>query len=387
MKRKILVVSTSFPGLTDNTKHLGGAAFLGREVNMLANQRMDIDVLMPAIKGAGALERSKNITLIRNSYPMMNFNPGFNLMPQHGRLSILAKISQVLMAIFMTLRVRRLAKKNNYDLIWSNWLQVGVICKIANLFLDTPHICTIRGSDVRESKPWAIRLMRSLVPNILNMYEDDPELRRWIEKYNFKEWKVPNVYDAKNLIHKPTYPQKIVVVGRLDGEKSSLRLKGLGDGLITTLQLVLEKAPDIEVVFIGDGKRKKTYQMQLANYGDRVKFLGWLTNFDEHLEAASLVIGAGGLNGVTMDCTPYSIPVIISKNLTGTLWQNDRTCYTYDPADNNDWYQVIIKAIRNPKKTKAMAITAATEIESFALQQEDAAPHWHSTLEDFIKNQ
>lgn len=385
MKKKILLVSTSFPGLYAESRHLGGAAFLLTEAKALTSQGYEVRVIMPSVKGTLDFEAAQGIEIDRVSYPLMSRNPGYNSKPQHGRLSVVEKISQIIMALFLMFRVAKTINKDRYLLLWSNWLQVGFLSAIGNCGR-LPHLLSVRGSDVRESPVWLVKFMTKFTPNLLNMYPDDPEIQEWIKKYSFKEVKVPGVYVDKSIERKQQSSTVLTIIGRLDNERSSLMLKGLGDELFVVIEAVLKERNDFSVVVVGGGKRLEYYKQQMSGFKKRVFFRGWMTNFDAELSQASFVIGGSGLNGVIMDSVPNEVPVLISKKLTGTLWRDQENCLVYDPCDLTKWKEVIHFALDHSKQLSGYATKAKTDLNQFALPYKAAGPEWVLTLETFCSS-
>ncbi|MFT6409189.1 MAG: hypothetical protein ACJAQ6_002614, partial [Arenicella sp.] len=269
MNNNIVLVTTSFPGLYPSSKHLGGGAFLLCEVESLVLQGYQVRVIMPAIAGALGFEKVDGIEIDRVSYPFMSRNPGYNSKPQHGKLKLVEKITQISMALFLMVRVATTISKRKYGLVWSNWLQVGFLSSIGN-FARIPHLVSVRGSDIRESPELLVRVMAKFAPNLLNMYPDDPEIRGWIGKYSFHEVKVPGVYREKKISRTEGQQKILTIVGRLDNEVSSLMLKGLGDELFIMITQALRARDDFLVVVVGDGKRLEYYREQMSEFSDRV---------------------------------------------------------------------------------------------------------------------
>ena len=217
------------------------------------------------------------------------------------------------------------------------------------------------------------------------MYPDDTEIQGWIKEYSFNEIQVPGVYIKKNIKRDIQDKKVITIMGRLDNEHSSLMLKGLGDNLFEVLKEVLNQRDDVYVVVVGAGKRLKHYQQEMSPFSDRISFMGWMTDFDLQLSQASFVIGGSGLNGVIMDSVPNQIPVLISKNLTGSLWRHKENCLVYDPADTAQWKDVISLALDQPKNLQIYASKAKADLNEFALPQYQAGQKWISKINDFLK--
>lgn len=384
MNTNILLVTTSFPGLYPETKHLGGGAFLLSEAQALVSQGYEVHVIMPAVRGALHYEKSGGIEIDRVSYPLMSLNPGYNGKPQHGELNVLEKLSQVFMAMSLMFRVATAITRRSHGLLWSNWLQVGFLSAIGN-FGRIPHLLSVRGSDVRGTPDCLIRIMVKFTPNLLNMYPDDPEIADWVKKYSFFEVQVPGVYREKEILRNQGSEKILTVVGRLDNEISSLMLKGLGDELFTMIGQALRARDDFSVVVVGDGKRLDYYREQMSEFSDRVIFRGWQATFDTELSRAAIVIGGSGMNGVIMDTVPYGIPVLISENLTGSLWQDQRNCFVYDPSDVEAWERVVHKALDNPQLLSEFALQAKLDLQKFALPTSHAGEKWADELERFVQ--
>jgi glycosyltransferase involved in cell wall biosynthesis len=382
MTTNILITTTSFPGITPQTSSLGGAPFLLREVKALTRIGYNTTVIMPAIKGTPPLETGKNITVIRVQYPLMQYNPGYQGRPQHGNKSPLAIITQLSMAFFLWLSIGKHIIKQKPHIVWSNWLQVGAITALANI-CRRPHLTTVRGSDVRESSNLSIHLMAKLCPNLLNMYSEDPEINSWIRKYKFKSYTVPAVYETKQL-NKLKTTKTITIIGRYDEEASSLYLKGLGKPLFDVINQLLSIRDDFHVTIIGDGRSLASYQDLLKEHKARTTFTGWQSNFDRELERSYLVVGGSGMNGVIMDAVPNQIPVLISKNLTGTLWKNGVNCLTFDPQNSSQWLATLQQALNNEDRLKELAIQAQKDLSKVAQPEELAGRFWKRALTEFI---
>ncbi len=381
MTTNILITTTSFPGITPQTSSLGGAPFLLREVKALTHIGYNATVIMPAIKGTPTKETGKNISVIRVQYPLMQYNPGYQGQPQHGNKRLLAIISQLSMAFFLWLSIGKYIIKQRPHILWSNWLQVGVITTLANIYR-LPHLTTIRGSDVRESHSLTIQLMAKLCPNLLNPHSEDPEINSWIRQYKFKSHTVPAVYEQKQL-NKLKTTKTVTIIGRYDEEASSLYLKGLGKPLFDVINQLLNIRDDFHVAIIGDGRSLASYQDLLKAHKGRTTFTGWQSNFDRELEKSYLVVGGSGMNGVVMDAVPNQIPVLISKNLTGTLWKDGVNCLTFDPQNSEQWLATFQQALNNEEMLKELALQAQKDLSNVAQPEELAGHAWNRVITEF----
>lgn len=382
MKNKILLVTTSFPGILPETSGRGGAPFLLREVRALLAVGYEVDVVMPALRAAPAIEREGGLTIRRVAYPLQRINSGFNGKPQHGDLTLWQRLSQVMMALRLFFEVIRLSLGGRYHLLWSNWLQVGVVSSLANI-KRIPHLVTIRGSDVRESTSAFVTLAAKLIPNLLNMYPDDPEIASWVARYKFNNFTVPGVFEPRNITRRDA-GRIITVIGRFDGESASYFLKGLGVPLFLVLDQLLHLRDDVSVVVVGDGSSLDECKSIVHHWGDRVLFKGWKTSFDDELSSSTLVIGGSGMNGVVMDAVPNAIPVLISKNLTGTLWRDGVNCLVFDPDDSDGFVGVLNYALSHKELLDSMAVAARDDLKQFASSVSTAGKKWDNVLTRYI---
>ena len=380
--KKILIVTTSFPSLLRENKGIGGGAFILKEVEALISASYTVKIIMPAINGLSSFESCPGIELERVAYPLQHYNPGFNKRPQHGDLKLINKVSQVSMALALLKVIYAELKKSSYQIVWSNWLQVGMICSLANR-RHVPHLMSIRGSDVRESKKAMVKFMAKFCPNLLNMYSDDEALNHWIEEFGFVNHIVPGVYTEKSLARVEPARPLIAIVGRLDGEASGLHMKGLGSNLFEAIKQLFQKRSDFDVIVIGDGKQLNDLQCLLSEFTGNVTFTGWLGEFDQYLAKATLVIGGGGTNGVVMDTTPYGIPLMISKYLTGSIWVDKQNCLVFDPYDINNISRTIEYAIENPQQLEGFGQKAQIDLTKFALPTDKAGIVWREIFEKF----
>lgn len=380
----ILVVSTSFPGLSETSRHLGGGAFLLNEVSSLVKAGMTVSVIAPAVKGIPNRESRDGIETLRFEYWLMHHNPGYNHSPQYSKRTILGRLSQIFLGIGTSIAVYRRLKKSDITLVWSNWLQVGFFSQMG-LMGNAKHLVTIRGSDARDTADFWMKTFSRVTPNLLNPYPDDPEIKDWIQRYSFSSVNVPGVYKSLTLGERQLGSKNITVIGRFDGEAASYKLKGLGIQLFEVLKELALQYPDFVITVVGKGDELERIRSIVQPIEDRVRFAGFQTNLAPYLEQASFVIGAGGMNGVVMDCAPNKVPVLISKYLTGSMWKNKHNCLVYDPFNKAAFVDTMKYALDNPAEMEEYATHAKNDLQEFALPAEEAGQVWKSRIQRWLR--
>lgn len=388
MKKAILVLTTSFPALADASDSKRGGFFLFTDCLCLVKAGYIVHVLSPMRRDLPESEAKNGVSVKRFKSPFMKYTPAYN----HHALYDFKNVFDVLFTSFILFsyifQIRRYVTRNNIDLIWANWLQVGYVARLA-VGRKVPVLTTIRGSDIRNMPAFLTKLMAMKIKDIFNMHADE-ELNIWIKEFGFKEISVPSAYKNIELDSKSvaSASKNIVVIGRLENHLYHIKHKGIGDQLFSVLKRVLRAYPGARVYVIGDGAKTNHFQSLCSDFSDRIQFLGWRGEFDDYLSLASIVIGASGLAGVTLDAVPYGIPIIVSKHDPSTFfWRNKYNCLIYDPLNEDDYYSTIEFALNNPELIRQYASNAKEDLKKYALPLDAACEIWRVKIDEFIETQ
>ncbi|PID78397.1 MAG: hypothetical protein CSA18_03865 [Deltaproteobacteria bacterium] len=387
---KILITTTSFPTLSNtntNKSYIGGGEFILTEVMALLKANYKVTVLTPLKKHLPIKENINNLKIIRFKYPFMSCGNSYKNFTLHDNKSIKNYISICFLFLWFIFSIFKNIPKEKPDIIWANWIQIGILSKIANLlsFKKIPVVATIRGSDLREMPNFLNMFFAKSCNTILNPYTADMEIKEWIKKYKFKEIPVINTYKNLSLNRRKINIPVLTIIGRLNNESKVYQLKGLGKNLFVIINEILTERTDISVDIIGEGTQKKFYENLLKNHDKRVTFTGWLTDFSKYLERSSVVIGGAGLNGVVMDTTPNNIPLLISKNATGIIWKHLSNCLVYDPDNLENFKKMIFLALDNQDLMEKLASKAKKDLAKYALSIDNASFLWKKTFDNIIE--
>jgi glycosyltransferase involved in cell wall biosynthesis len=379
--RSVLLLTTSFADLGSPDP---GAHFLYTQALGLAAAGFRVHVMTPLRKGQSELQERDGITVVRFPFPLQKRAPFYQhrlLYGIRGPLELLATLS-----LFLRFcgRVRRYCRDHRVDLVWANWLQIGYMASWALAGTRMPLVTTLQGTDIRNFPRFLTRLMAARVPWILNMYGKDAEIRGWIDKFRFREIRVPNMYRAK-AIGAARRGDRILVVGRLENDAYHFRAKGIGEPLFRILAEIVKRRPEARVTVIGDGSAAPTFRRICTGLEDRIEFTGWLNNYDRYLPDARIVIGASGHGGVTLDTVPYGIPVMISKHdpVEG-FWEDRRNCLLFDPDDEAGFRGVIEKSLDDTELLRRIADQARDDFRAWALPVAEAGARWRDALETHL---
>ncbi len=386
MKKTILVLTTSFPALTNLNEAKRGGFFMHTDCLCLVKAGYDVHVLAPLRMGLPESESGQGIVVTRFHSPLLKYTPAYRhhaLYDFKNPLDVIAT-----MFVFMTylFEIRKYVRKQRIDLVWANWLQVGFVARLA-LGRKMPILTTVRGSDVRNMPGWLTMLIAGRVKYVLSMFQDD-EMNMWRDKFRFEEIYVPMLYRTIPIRPRSSSPPaaRIVVIGRLENHSYHMKYKGIGDQLFSVLGKVTRTHPQARFTVIGGGSKIDHFRSLCSAFSDKIEFTGWRDEFEDHLSAAGFVIGASGLAGVTLDTVPYGIPVIVSKyDPSSFFWKHEHNCLIYDPLDEENYLATVIYALENPERMRQIAQNAKDDLSNYALPLEEAADVWKSRLEEFMR--
>lgn len=388
--RKILLVSSSFPSSAEYliNKKKGGADFLLNEVLTFQKAGFRIEIITPVKKDLPTREEiSENVIVNRFSYPLMKKSHSYYHRPVHFKNFWLTKLALISMALAFVFVIFKSCIKDKPNVIWGNWMQSGLLAALATWWAKIPLMSTIRGSDIRNYGEAHRKILAHFCPYIWNVYPADKEIKSWITSYGFKEIDICGTYEGKLIQRKTSDDQfNFVVIGRLNGEDKMYRLKGLGDPLFHIFKEVLAANPKAKLKVVGSGYRLDEYKEVLKNFSDRVTFTGWLTDYSEHLYDANLIIGAAGMNGVTLDVVPYGIPVCISTHLSDPLWIHEHNSLIYTPENQTQFKGLLLEASLGKYPLDKYAENAKDDLWKYAKPIEESAPIWEERLVNFIES-
>ncbi|MGK0180271.1 MAG: glycosyltransferase involved in cell wall biosynthesis [Nitrospinales bacterium] len=159
-------------------------------------------------------------------------------------------------------------------------------------------------------------------------------------------------------------PAQLLFWGRMEEEK------GLPE-LFVALNTVAKKFLNVKLTLVGEGNLLQEYKTRVTDLGlaDRVKFAGWLNNWEIQTLAAKSSIGifpsrieSFGLSVVEAMAT--GLPVIAARG--GAVPENieDGVTGTLVPVNNSDALaEAINRALEDPKSSEMMAKSAKTEVQ------------------------
>lgn len=148
--KKILITTSTYPTKEENSASLG-------VVNLAQwlSRRYMVFVLAPDMNFHATEMDHGEVTIIRYRY----FFKKFQTLCGHGGIVANVKRNKFLWALVpfllasQLIAIIRIVRKEQINIIQANWaFPQGFIAYIANIFLKTPYIITVRGSDIQGIK-------------------------------------------------------------------------------------------------------------------------------------------------------------------------------------------------------------------------------------------
>lgn len=394
MKKKVLVMSTTFPRWKNDTT----PRFVYELSKRLASN-YDITVLAPHHKNAAKNEKSGRIEIRRfvyfkpESLQKLCYNGG--IIPNMQK-SFLAKIQMPLLIASEFLAASRIIKKEHIDMIHAHWmLPQGFVAVCLKKLFSIPLLVTVHGSDLFPLKNVFFKRLQSFVVGdsdfvTVNSIATKNELTSRFEKYKEKIRVIPmgidtNLFRKRN-IQKPKKYEKnkiLLFVGRLSEQK------GL-QFLVYALADVIKAEQRTKLLVIGEGFYKNTVSriVQEKNLGKYVEFLGPMTQSDlskfynyadvfvmpslstkTGTEALGLALLEAMASGCAVIATKVGgMPSIIKHNQNGLLVEQKSAA---------DLSNAIIMLFKDKKKSRDLGNNAA----KFASQNYS----WDKVSKEFMK--
>jgi len=370
MKRKVLVLSSTFPRWKDDTTPsfvFDLCKFLSAKNKMIA--------LAPHYKGAQKHEIMDNVEIYRFKYFLENHQKvayDGGIIP-NVRKSFLAKLQLPLFFMKEYSAAKKLVKKYKPQILHAHWLiPQGIIAASLKKEFKIPFIMTVHGSDLFPLKNPIFRAMQKYVLKHCDMctvnsyatYKEVvsrfPEAK---EKLVIRSMGVDIKKFQKNAKRNNAYKKKKIVlfVGRLNEQKGI-------QYLIKAIPRVKDKFPNIRLLIIGEGNFR--YEMEhLVDYldiRDEVEFLGAMRHDDiiDYYKMADVFvlpsitssIGTEGFGLVLLEAMSAKTPVI-GTNSGGIPYiiKNGQNGLLVKEKDNKEIAEAIIKIMSSKKLSSKLA--------------------------------
>ncbi|NHI93602.1 MAG: glycosyltransferase family 4 protein [Candidatus Lokiarchaeota archaeon] len=280
---KILVLTTSFPRYPNDYI----APFLFELFNEIKQLKHEVVILAPQMKDASRFQKINNLEIIRINY---SNDPkkqvlGDGFLAEHLKESNSNKFNLAKFMIKTLRRALNLHKKNNFDLIHTQWVfPMGFFGLILKYIINRPLIITVHGAGVFLAKKYSF-----LKPFIkLSLKKADLIIFN-SSNTRIESIKIQNKIKNEKIIHPginierftsyniPTHPDRelfekndvILTIGRLIERKGFQYLIKAMKKLSTTLQ-------NIKLIIIGTGplENKLKELVKKLNLQGQIFFLG-----------------------------------------------------------------------------------------------------------------
>lgn len=375
MKKKVLVIATTFPRWKNDTT----PRFVYDLSERLAS-KYRIIVLAPHYKGALKKEKIGRLDVRRFAYfkpeslQRLCYNGG--IIP-NMKSSVLAKIQMPLLIISEFFNAYKLIKKEKICLIHAHWiLPQGFVAIFLKKIFKLPLLVTVHGSDLFPLKNVFFKNLQKFVFKntdfiTVNTPATKSELISRFPEYNGKIKVIPMGVNPSFFrridIKKPAKYSKnkiLLFVGRLSDQK------GL-QYLISALPKIVSYYQNTRLLIIGEGPYKPILEQRIRNLNvvKHVEFLGSLTadeivkyqNYSDVFVLPSLsnktgteALGLSLLEAMSSGCAVIGtdvggIPFIIKNDYNGILVRQ---------KDSKSLSNAIINLLKNRKKAKMLGKNA-----------------------------
>ena len=300
MKKKLLIVSSTFPRWKDDTD----PPFVFELARRLTNN-FDISVLAPHYPGSCISERMEGMDIYRFRYFLEKFE---TLAGSTGILPTLKrnKLNYLLILFFVLGEVITLLKltiKNKPDIIHAHWiLPQGFAAFLIHKVTGVPYVLTTHGGDIYGLQGKIPTILKRIVvqgaATVTVASKDIQEKLRQLTGTTPPTQVIPMGVDS-GLFHPNKKDRKLrgkfgingpflLFVGRFT-EKKGVRY------LIAAMPEVLKHFPESRLLVVGTGELEKELQQNVTNLGldQQVIFAGAIPNHElpKYFATADIFIG------------------------------------------------------------------------------------------------
>ena len=357
---KILVIGSTYP------RHEGDYAvpWMRESHAQLTKRGHEITVLAPSYKGLKDHEIDW-IPVKRFRYAPKSWE---SLTHEQGAPNKIHRPWMQALAIPYVMMGRRaaaqLARKEKFDIVHVHWPfpheSMGTLAARA---CHAPLVMTCHGAEfsLARRKKWVAKLLRRSLKKgsflVANSRDTASQIKRLSERealvLPYGSTVVPKVYGAPANVR-----PRILFTGRL------IQRKGV-EYLLKAIPLILGQK-DVEVVITGDGDQRDSLERTCRDLdlGDRVQFLGFLSNEDLNEEYArcdvwvnpSVIDDRGDTEGLgvgSIEAYAHGKPVVASSvgGIPDTV-EHGKTGYLVPEKDESALAQAILDLLHNPQKAK-----------------------------------
>ena len=265
------------------------------------------------------------------------------------------KRSLSLKNLFLSFKIRKIIKKEKFDIIylhttlsafWTRWALKGL--KNRPLVVNTVHGYLFgESSGALHNKIYLAceKIVRKVTDNIVVMNSEDEIIAKENNLCLGKIYKINGmgVDFSKKLIEKANpsvQPRNLVYVGELNKRKNQI-----------FLVKALERLPNMSLTLVGDGGERKAIEkcIKRLGLGDRVTITGFTKNVGEYLKNADIYVSASTIEGLPFNILEAieSGLYIVASNIKGQRDILPSEClYTLDNEDE------FVSLINNPSICK-----------------------------------
>ena len=388
-KKKILILTSAFPRWQGEQRDMF-VFDLCKRLTLVFN----VTVLVPRDKHCSSYEEYDNLKIYKHSQSPFNlFTIAYGSgIPSNIKKNPFLWIIVPFYFIYQIFSIRKIVKKYHIGAIHSFWiipqtLSAVIYKQIFNKKIKI--IATALGSDLNYMKGSIMsRLKKFILKNINSLTTQSPHLIDTAKKLNFIGTAIYSPLGIDTLSYNPDhysedirskYPGKkiLLYVGNL------IKDKGL-DFLLTALQQISQKEPNIVLLIIGTGNEKEQLIKLICklNIRDRVDFLGRVQELQSFYASADIFVLPSLSEGwpiVVMEALSSGTISIVTDIPTFADMKGKNEFLRVVPVKDADALAKEILDVLNMKEEKRY--TAKTDARKFAQDNFD----WNIVVEKYFQ--
>lgn len=175
MKKKICIITSSFPSYKNESKNAG--VFVRDFALLLTEKNFEVHVLAPFTKGANYQDDKIHV----HFFPWFGGEMGLSSYNPKNPVHLLKLLSVIVSGVW---NVTKFVKKNNIDYCLTMWaVPAGLFAYIAKIFSKTPYYVWTLGSDIWKIQdyPFGKKILKKVLANSEKNYADGFELAKDVE--------------------------------------------------------------------------------------------------------------------------------------------------------------------------------------------------------------
>lgn len=223
------------------------------------------------------------------------------------------------------IKIRRLVKKLNPNIICSFISDVAFMCRLATIGLRITYISAERGDPYTMPLKWQLPVKWAYNKSDYCIFQLKKAMDYFGDNLKKKSYVIPNPYATNELV-KPydgVREKTIISVGRFDNQKGY-------DVLIKAFAKFLIEEPDYRLIIYGDGELRECLLKTAEAIGvvEKVEMPGYISNVSEKIRKAGIFVLSSRFEGIpnslieamslgiptiSTDCTPGG-PAFLTDN-------------------------------------------------------------------------